>query len=171
MPYCPQCGTEAGQTDAFCRSCGTSLEDDSAPQATNPEQSPDPEESIDSTPPDDDSQSPTIAESTPSEKSEKRQTDTSKESSKSALSRGDGFFLGAVLAVIGVVTLPFVFVFVALPESIIAIFGGSIQDSFPEDFRDNGLVSGAMLIMRWFGNFLLLILVVGILGLFLLLLI
>ena len=57
--------------------------------------------------------------------------------------------------------VPFVFVFVALPEAILALFGSSIQDSLAPDARENPFLSGSFLILRWFGNFLLLVIVVG----------
>lgn len=72
------------------------------------------------------------------------------------------FYVGAVLAVISVIVAPYVFVFVALPEAILGLFGKSIQNHLPEEARDNAYVSGSMLIMRWFGNFLILLFVLGV---------
>lgn len=72
------------------------------------------------------------------------------------------FYIGAVLDVIAVVFLPFVFVFIALFEAISALFGGSLQNTLPPAGRDNAAVSGSFLIFRWFGNFLLLLLVVAV---------
>lgn len=72
------------------------------------------------------------------------------------------FYVGAVLAVAGVIVAPYVFVFVALPETILSFWGKSIQDSLPGDARNNPFVSGSFLILRWFGNFLLLVIILGV---------
>lgn len=77
--------------------------------------------------------------------------------------RNTQFYLGAVAGVLAVVFVPFVFVFVAIPESIMAMRGSSIQNYLGRDAQDNPFVSGSLLIMRWFGNFLIFLFVLGLL--------
>lgn len=78
------------------------------------------------------------------------------------------FYVGAVLAVAGVILFPFVFFLVAMPESIYRMRGSTMQKYFPKDARDNPAVSGTMLIFGWFGHFLWLSVAVGfVLGLLL----
>ncbi len=73
------------------------------------------------------------------------------------------YYAGVVLGVIGVVTLPFFFFLIALPESIAKMRGTTTQKYFPQGARDNPAVSGSMLVMGWFGNFLILMFVLGVL--------
>lgn len=87
-----------------------------------------------------------------------RQTDSGSETTRHSM-----FYIGAILAVFGVVFLPFVFFLIALPEAIIyAINGGSVLDSLSADARDNPAMRGSFLIFRWFGNFLLLVFVLAV---------
>lgn len=78
-----------------------------------------------------------------------------------SFSRDTHYFIGVVLGVIGVLVFPYVFVFVALPEAIAGLFGTSIQNSLGQDVRENPFVSGAFLILQWFGNFIILMLALG----------
>jgi len=71
------------------------------------------------------------------------------------------YYGGVVLGVIGVVTLPFFFFLIALPESIARMRGTTTQKYFPAGARSNPAVSGSMLVMGWFGNFLVLMFVLG----------
>jgi hypothetical protein len=74
------------------------------------------------------------------------------------------FYVGAVLGVLGVLFLPFFFFLVALPEAIIHLVnGGSILDSLSKDASENPAMKGTFLIFRWFGNFLILMFVLGML--------
>lgn len=77
-------------------------------------------------------------------------------------SRHTHFYIGAILGVIGVVLLPFFFFLIAIPEAIAGLFGSTTQKYLPRDARDNPFVSGTFMIFRWFGNFLLLMIVLGI---------
>jgi hypothetical protein len=76
---------------------------------------------------------------------------------------------GAIGGIAGVIFFGWVFFLIALPEAIVAARGGSLQDHFPRDARTNPFVEGSMLAMRWYGNFLLLAIVLGVMaGVFLL---
>lgn len=79
-------------------------------------------------------------------------------------SRETNFYLGAIVGVLAVLFLAPMFVLVALPEAIMAYWGKSIQDSMPRDARNNPFVSGTFLIFRWYGNFLLLLIALGIIA-------
>ena len=82
---------------------------------------------------------------------------------QSPSSRETGFYIGAVVAAC-VLFFPYFPVFVAIPESIAAFWGKSIQNTLGRDARDNPFVSGPFLIIRWFGNFLLLLIAFAIVG-------
>jgi hypothetical protein len=72
------------------------------------------------------------------------------------------FYIGVVLGVLGVIFAPYVFFLVALPESLLGLRGGSLQDYFGDGGRNNPFVSGSLLIMRWFGNFIILLFALGV---------
>jgi len=71
------------------------------------------------------------------------------------------YYIGVVLGVVGVLVFPYFFFLVALPEALFQLGGRSLQDVLGGDARDNPYLSGSMLIMRWFGNFLILTFVLG----------
>lgn len=131
MPYCSECGAETSVGDYYCSECGAEVNqtDGSPPVQT------------------------TATGATNQSHSEEVQTQPTGGGSP----RQTQFYIGAVLGVLAVVFVPFVFVFVAIPESIHRLRGGSIQNYLPKDARDNAYVSGSMLILGWFGNFLLLV--------------
>lgn len=72
------------------------------------------------------------------------------------------FFIGAAVTSVCVIVAPYFLFLVAMPESIAGLLGTSIQDSLPEGGRNNTYVSGAFLIIRWFGNFLWLLFILGV---------
>lgn len=85
------------------------------------------------------------------------------DTSNTDTARHSMFYVGAVLGVLGVAFLPFLFILVALPEAILYNFrGSSILDSLSADARDNPAFKGSFLIFRWFGNFLILAFFVGV---------
>jgi len=85
----------------------------------------------------------------------------SNDRAESESTRHTHFYIGAVLATFAVVLAPYVFFLVALPEALLRIGDSSIQDQLGEYGRDNPFVSGSLLIMHWFGNFIILLLVLG----------
>jgi hypothetical protein len=138
MPYCPNCGKEVDKAHIFCSGCGEPLQPDGQEGQISGENS------------------HRTSATGPTGGRESDRTDDKM------------FYIGAVLGVAGVLLFPYFFFLIALPEAIIQYWGRSIQDSLPENARDNPAVAGTFLIFRWFGNFLLLIIVLGILaGIFL----
>jgi len=135
MPYCPSCGTEVADNDYFCTECGTSVQTGGEPANQNASSASD------------------SGTATPAEPA--TQSDTTRDSM---------FYVGAVLGVIGVLLFPYFFFLVALPEAILQLWNRSIQDSLPSDARNNPAVSGTLLIFRWFGNFLILVIVLALIG-------
>jgi len=143
MPYCPVCGTEVAAGDAFCQGCGESLDGVSS---TARDAAEDHHQSATPSTADDDWEDPAASTS----------------------SRDTQYYIGAIVAAACVIFFPYFLFLVAIPESILAFWGKSIQDSLGRDARHNPFVSGSFLIIRWFGNFLLLVIVLGIVGIFLL---
>lgn len=85
------------------------------------------------------------------------------EVNESDTTRESMYYIGAVLGVIGVVLLPFFFFLVALPEAVLYMWkGSSILDSLDSDASDNPAMKGTFLIFRWFGNFLILMFILGV---------
>ncbi|WP_158055872.1 hypothetical protein [Halorussus halophilus] len=90
-------------------------------------------------------------------------TQSTDQTNSTNLNRQNMFYLGAVLGVIGVLIFPFFFFLVAMPESIYKMRGSTMQKYLPKDAQENPAVSGSLLIFGWFGNFLWLIVVLGVL--------
>lgn len=68
------------------------------------------------------------------------------------------YYVGVVLGILGVVFFGYVFFLIALPEAVLQLFWGrSALDSLSKDARENPALRGSFLAMRWFGNFLLLV--------------
>lgn len=90
---------------------------------------------------------------------------------ESDTTRHSMFYIGAVLGVLGVLLFPYFFFLVALPEAILQMKSGrSVLDSLSSDASQNPAMRGTFLIFRWFGNFLILAFVLGvILGILILL--
>lgn len=87
-----------------------------------------------------------------------------------ATTKDTQYYIGVVLTAICVLLFPYFLFLVALPEAILAFWGKSIQDSLGRGGRGNPFMSGSFLILRWFGNFLLLVIALGfVVGLFLIL--
>lgn len=74
------------------------------------------------------------------------------------------YYVGVVLTSICVILFPYFLFLVAIPESILSIWGKSIQDQLGSNGRGNPFMSGSFLIIRWFGNFLVFLMVLGFLG-------
>jgi hypothetical protein len=78
------------------------------------------------------------------------------------------YYVGVISGALSVIFIPFLVFLIALPESIVRIRGGTIQNYFPKGGKHNPAVTGSMLIVGWFGHFLWPCFVIGlILGLLL----
>jgi hypothetical protein len=141
MAYCHQCGEEVRDIAKYCSNCSGDLNptsdtgsdrEQATRERTLPSEGPSPKP-------------------TSSEPVQREDTSSSDEQTQ--------FYIGAVFGVLAVIFVPFVFVFVALPESISRMFGTTLQGGFPEGARDNPMVSGSMMIFAWFGNFIIFVFV------------
>lgn len=73
------------------------------------------------------------------------------------------YYVGVVLGILGVAFFGYFFFLIALPEAILQLFWGkSVLDSLSKDARENPALRGSFLAMRWFGNFLLLVIALAI---------
>lgn len=72
------------------------------------------------------------------------------------------YFVGVVLGFILLIVAPYAVVFLAIPESIAKMFGSSLQSNFPAGARENDYIRGVMLVVGWFGNFLVMLIVLAI---------
>lgn len=82
------------------------------------------------------------------------ETNTTPSVSSSTSSSDSQFYIGVVVGVAGVVLLPYFLFLVAIPESIGSFFGYSTLDVLGRDTRENDFMRGSMMIIRWFGHFL-----------------
>lgn len=83
-------------------------------------------------------------------------------STVTASSRSDKnmYYLGVILGVLGVVFFGYFFFLIALPEAVLQLFWGrSVLDSLSKDARENPALRGSFLALRWFGNFIILVIV------------
>lgn len=133
--YCRSCGTQVDESASFCRECGSAIED------------------------------PVEADSSTHRDDEVAEWDDPAGVGRggSGLSgRETAFYIGLVTGIAGVVFFGWVFFLIALPEAIAAVRGSTLQNHFPRDARTNPFIEGSMLAMRWYGNFLLLAIVLGV---------
>lgn len=172
--YCPSCGERVDGEAQYCRHCGKDVRDqdtgidrvDSIDRATKVEhQCQDCGEMLNSGDP------PCRHCGGMNIESREITPDTATGASATAESGGHppdesgrhtNFYIGAVLGVFGVIFAPYVFFLVALPESLLGLRGGSLQNYFGDGGRNNPFVSGSLLIMRWFGNFIILLFILGV---------
>lgn len=142
MNYCSNCGTEVDESMTYCSECGVELE--SGVQPSEPA-------TVDDY--DDRRREPGYQDPMDTETSSGGDT-----------TRDSMFYIGAVIAVIGVLTFPFFFWLIAIPESIAGYRGTTTMKYLPQDAQGNPAVKGSFLIFRWFGNLLVLMFVLGMVG-------
>lgn len=92
------------------------------------------------------------------------QSESGEWSNSSSTTKDTQYYIGVVLTAICVILFPYFLFLVALPEAILAFWGKSIQDSLGSSGRENPFMNGSFLIIRWFGNFLLLLVALGFVG-------
>jgi len=92
---------------------------------------------------------------------------TSADPSTSSAS-GSGFYIGVVLGVAGVILIPYFLIFIAIPESLASLRGTSLLSVMGKDARENPYMKGSFMIIRWFGNGVLLLTALVVIGLVLL---
>ena len=176
MMYCPQCGNETEDGAHYCKHCGEKIKTGVSQAETGVE----PVEEIERTtrvehqcqacgemlqsgePPCRHCGGMDIETRPVKSEPSETQTTSSVPGYEPNSSRNTHFYIGAILATIGVLLLPYFFFLIALPEAIASlVWGVSIQDNMSNDARNNPFLSGSFLIFRWFGNFLLLMVVLG----------